>query len=432
MTTTKTKSLALPTSNSSGTKDDEPICEHGQYHVADLKLSNFFPPLVLSKFHQRWGEPNPFKETIGKLATGSQLNAAVGSATCDPDKIFFKQDTGIFQCVHEAWMNHWNLRTSPEDWWYPVASTVAKAVSSAAKRENSWDTDPKSTNDVRDLFVNHSGKDTISVSVEEYYIDDADYDAIFQQISEQLEEKIKIPEYVQCMVNDFSTTTMPSKIASEINLMSSLQEFFQYEIYFMGCGIRSIEMYGDQTDWDRLNQKLLSLQTLLEPIKHQIYLDKWFQHVSYVFQSLALTRKEPTNPEVKKFWSKIITKSKDKKYENTLYGMGQGRTHMVDAYDGWLIKFLTGEDVIKLEDIQDTKSLSGLNEVPVKVKMIWCDPPVSEEVKLLAGVFGFQLHDGKDSCNGVPSLQPVHMWSMLVRNDSQLTSCHDSHLKSQV
>lgn len=60
------------------------------------------------------------------------------------------------------------------------------------------------------------------------YIEEANYDDLFQQFSDQLEKSIKVPKFATVMQNDFSTTSGPHKIASQINLMGSLQEFFEY------------------------------------------------------------------------------------------------------------------------------------------------------------------------------------------------------------
>lgn len=275
---------------------------------------------------------------------------------------------------------------------------------------------------IRDMFVSHQGKETIAVEIPVRTLDEADYEQVFNQFSTELHGRIEIPEFTNKMQNDFSTTKRQHQIASQINLMASLQEFFEYEVIDFGCGLRAVEMYGEESAWDKLNQKLANIRAILEPIKDDIHIsDKWWDDVSNVFHNLALTRKDPSNPKVHKFWSEIITKTKDWEHKpGEFYGMGP-RTHRVKAYDGWLIKFLTGQDVIKVKHIQQhAEELSGLNQVPCKVSMTWCNPPISEQVQLTAGVMGFQFHKGECTSNGVPSLQPVHMWAMMIASDSKL------------
>ena len=48
--------------------------------------------------------------------------------------------------------------------------------------------------------------------------------------------------------------------------------------------------------------------------------------------------------------------------------------------------------------------------------MKYLDNPVSEESELTAGLMGFEVHE--NTFNGVPSVQPHHMWAMTLRPDS--------------
>ncbi|CAB9501545.1 expressed unknown protein [Seminavis robusta] len=409
----------------------------GSYYAVDMKLPWELPPSDPAKFCQAW-TPLSLEQRMKNLERSQEMSKkyeahregkvyrpdefAVGSSTCEQDQIFFKQDTGLWQCVHEAWMNHWNLRTSPDDWWHPVACRIAKAVASAAKEGRCGD---KTSQKIRDFFVTHQGKETISVHIDAQYLEDADYESVFQQFSSELEDRIKVPEYAELMQGDFTTTTANHKIASQINLMSSLKEFFEYKLVFMGCGIKAIEMYGNESDWGRLDEKLSALKKTIEPILGHLRLPRDFwEHASKVFQNLALTRKDPTNPEVIEFWSQVITKTQHWE-PGGFYGMGKGKKQ-VDAYDGWLVQFLTGQSVIRKRDV-GSESMSGLNAVPVKVEMTWCSPPVSEVTNVIGGTMGFQLHPGDRTSNGIPSLQPVHMWAMMIPGGSKIPRRGNNH-----
>jgi hypothetical protein len=65
----------------------------------------------------------------------------------------------------------------------------------------------------------------------------------------------------------------------------------------------------------------------------------------------------------------------------------------------------------------------------MKVTYKYLEPPKSEEVKLLAGIMGFQVH--KDTFNQVPSVEPNHMWA-IVKNfqvhRSQVPSVEPNHM----
>jgi hypothetical protein len=50
-------------------------------------------------------------------------------------------------------------------------------------------------------------------------------------------------------------------------------------------------------DWEKLNEKLTSIRKLLEPLEDKLHSESitsaWWDHVSFVFQNLALTLKAP-------------------------------------------------------------------------------------------------------------------------------------------
>merc|ERR1719464_2392274 len=59
-------------------------------------------------------------------------------------------DAGLLSTIYEAYGNHYNLRTGPEDWWYTIIQTVALAIDENSKNQ-----------EVRDFFVQHDGKKRI-------------------------------------------------------------------------------------------------------------------------------------------------------------------------------------------------------------------------------------------------------------------------------
>merc|ERR1711992_178794 len=75
-------------------------------------------------------------------------------------------DAGLLSTVYEAYGNHYNLRTGPEDWWFTIIQTVALAIDKNSKSEV-----------VRDFFVQHEGKKTLSVKVGagDLYVENIDY-----------------------------------------------------------------------------------------------------------------------------------------------------------------------------------------------------------------------------------------------------------------
>ena len=90
---------------------------------------------------------------FGKQATEEQLvvreNVGNRTATLGSEEWIYTNnaDCGLFAAVLTAYNKHYNLRTSPEDWWYVVARRVAIAIDQNSKKEK-----------VRKMFVEHEGK----------------------------------------------------------------------------------------------------------------------------------------------------------------------------------------------------------------------------------------------------------------------------------
>jgi hypothetical protein len=434
----------------------------GDHVLVDLKLDGRLKPMSATEFAKHAPKSMTSKHLVDScllvdesLSKGESRTHAIGSGRAD-DQIYYPGDLGLFGCVFEAWKNHWILRTRPEDWWNPIARRVAKAVDDAAKGESGEFGFPRRGSEkVRELFVSHEGKQNIAIDLPAYTIYDADYNDLFSAFGSQIENRIKCPEYASCMQNDFASSGPEHKISSQINLMASMQEFFTFEMCLMGCGLRGLEMAGSVEDWDSLSIKLKKLRDILKPIQDATRLrDEWWDSVLDVYQNLAHTRKNPNgDPAVAKFWINILMDTTGTKYVGG-GGSMPGEPVEVAAYDGWLIRFLTGNDKIIAEDLKNggakylRAKLSGWNEVPMKVSLTWCKPPVVDESTLVAGIVGYKLHNGGTSTKGssnrmisakhgssqqseegdddtdngdvVPSVEPHHMWAMLLAPSSPL------------
>jgi len=140
----------------------------------DLALPKDKKPTPVADFSYRG--PNTISQLVG-------AEYAIGSSDPDQQIYYEGQDLGLFAGVYEAWKNHWNLRTSPEDWWFPVACTVAKAIDKEAKKNEK----------VRQHFVNHEGKENICVDVDVFTIYEVNTEQFFSQIASQIKSRINVP-----------------------------------------------------------------------------------------------------------------------------------------------------------------------------------------------------------------------------------------------
>ena len=172
-----------------------------------------------------------------------------------------KHDAGLLSTVFVAYSNHYNLRTGPEDWWFTIVHMIASEIDQNSK-----------TDAVREFFVQHEGKKTLEVTVGAgpLNVDNINYDWLFNQFSKKIEQNINAPEYVQQMIPDFSTTTNIHRIVSQITLMASVQEFFEFRTRSRS-GIPAVEMKGTENDWINLGLKIKALRKTLEPLDDVLF-----------------------------------------------------------------------------------------------------------------------------------------------------------------
>lgn len=308
-------------------------------------------------------------------------------------QIYSQGDNGFFTSVLTAYNHHFNLRTSPDDWWYCVIRRVAMAIDENSKKQA-----------VREMFVDHEGQKELAVEVPATNIYDVDYSYFFDAISKEVSRNIKIPKYVDCVTADFSSTTLVTRMVSQITLMSSVQEFFKFTM-FLGCGIPGIEMTGNEEDWKKLLSKVKILRSLLKPIEKELGLkSSWWAVVTKVFKNLLETYRG--RPD-KTWWGHILTY----KQENGSFPQHQLLQRLTPTgYSGWIAEFLEGR-----VGLNEGNFKSGIVTVPLYIKGLGGP---DEKAALVAGMLGYTVHDG--IANNRASIQPFQGWALLLDEDSPL------------
>ena len=97
-----------------------------------------------------------------------------------------------------------SLKTENFAVWFSVIKRVACAIETNAEKTS-----------VRKMFVNHEGKKEIEVQVSDPTIYTVDYSWFFDEIAKKIEDNVRVPEFIDGMTADFSTTTPVQKIVSQ-------------------------------------------------------------------------------------------------------------------------------------------------------------------------------------------------------------------------
>jgi len=304
------------------------------------------------------------------------------------DRLFYYQDydKGFFNTVLSAYAHHWGLRTSPDDWWYTIVRRVAMAIDNNANKTS-----------VKDFFVDHEGKKELRVELGDSLYT-ADYTWFFQQMTNQVDKNIKKKEYVRTMRSDFGTSTSEHQIATNIAIMSSVQEFFQF-IGGIACGIPRVEMLGSLEDWQKLKTKFENLSNLLEDIKADIGLNgTWWQTAGDVFEKLLDTYQ---GRDTKEWWKRIIV---DESYDEFVVC---GFSPEV-GFSGWFMTDFLNQTF--------ADAPTGLTSAPLTIR----SEVAEEEGAVVAGINGFTVESetNKIAKKANTFIQAKHSWALLLNQNS--------------
>ena len=145
-----------------------------------------------------------------------------------------------------AFAHHRPLVLSPDMFWLLVTQGLALHVQANAEA-------------LREKFVLHDGKETITVRRDDFVKGDASnpWSEVFGEFSAQIKTMIGEENHAN-IVASFSTTSQIERAANEIVLMQTLQPYFDYSVSTL-CGIPSVSLEGTANDWGSLRQRVASL-----------------------------------------------------------------------------------------------------------------------------------------------------------------------------
>ena len=128
---------------------------------------------------------------------------------------------------------------TPDIIWYLITSGVCEFINRNAEK-------------FRHKLVDHEGKQKIVIETL-----DLNWPKIIDKFSQEIQNRTKT-KVASLILNDFNTTTKCSKIVSQIVMMDSFKNYFEYEFRCI-CGIPEIQVKGTQQDWIHLKDKMINL-----------------------------------------------------------------------------------------------------------------------------------------------------------------------------
>jgi hypothetical protein len=259
-------------------------------------------------------------------------------------KNFIQSNHGFVDAVRQAYSTHHNLIIRPDDVWIAIATQFAMFVE-------------KNGEELRDKFVNHSGKKELVVKeVSSLYT--ADYESLSMKMSQQIAENIKDPKVREWIIPNFSTTTNTDRVVGAMVLMASMKIYFDYK-FQLCCGLPSVTMLGTEADWVDVANRA---KKLIDYDNKEGYMKTWYKLLEPVLNNFVSSIRGKPNLE---WWNRCCT---------FLTG-GSGPRYL----SGWLNVFSVydnnGKWVANRREIQDTWS-------PKIIKSEW---PIIESNDLANG-----------------------------------------------
>jgi hypothetical protein len=153
---------------------------------------------------------------------------------------------GFLRTIHAAYAEHYPLVLSPDDVWLAITQGFAAHVNAHSE-------------ELRHLFVAHEGQAVIEVHRDMFIKGrpDNDWPGVFSEFSEKIGQHIG-EDKRSLLVSNFSLTGPVERAVSEIVLMDSMKNYFDYVVYTL-CGIPEVTLLGSLDDWQNIQERVNAL-----------------------------------------------------------------------------------------------------------------------------------------------------------------------------
>ncbi len=230
-----------------------------------------------------------------------------------------------------AYAHHMSVTLSPDMMWLLISQGFARYVNAHSE-------------EMRQQLVSHDGKmDLIVQSNEDLFSEKADWPTLISGFTAQIDRYTK-NDIAKTITADFTTTTPAERIASQITLMESVKEYFNYTVMSISCGIPSIAITGTPDDWRQVQEKTRKLEAYSG-------IGKWAQSLEPILQEFVYAAEGQPN---QKFWQDIVKKHRVKKLAG-----GGCSSEPPTKLNGWILKFFPDENGLTKNSVSHTTHMQS-------------------------------------------------------------------------
>ena len=294
----------------------------------------------------------------------------------------------LVSAVHCAFAGHRPLVLSPDIIWLTICQGFGHHVLSNAET-------------LRPHIVDFEGKQTIKIDSECWGSLD-DWRKMVGGFADRLESGVKheLADVLRC---DFSTSTVDTRVASQIVLMHAMQRYFAYQVLCI-CGIPRVTLRGTIDDWREIESRVRALA--------QYDLGWWTTPLSAIAQRFVETAE---GRPIRHFWQSIY-KPEEQYGDAVFHGwLGDLFPYLICGPDKIPDKRNTniGMSYQQREGVAPSSIPIGLCSVPVRMHGVIPE----QDRELVAGFVGVAQHPRLD-------LEAVIGWGVF-QPDAIVNMLHD-------
>ncbi|KAH7324751.1 hypothetical protein B0I35DRAFT_348921 [Stachybotrys elegans] len=179
----------------------------------------------------------------------------------------------------EAWAKHQHLVLRPDEIWFEILAQLNMYMAVHAE-------------DLRDLFVNHEGREKIEVQRDTWY------EAV-GAFSQEIQDRVKTNWLMDWIMPGFTTSSPDDEMTATVLMMGLMQYYFEFGISIT-CGLPRVTLLGDREDWERLLAKLDRLPEWgREPADYA-------NNLRPILRRFVQTFDEPESEAIRSFWAQIV------------------------------------------------------------------------------------------------------------------------------
>ena len=240
----------------------------------------------------------------------------IAKSFSDEEKFYtFTGKDVFFKTIVRAYAEHRPLVLSPDMVWVLISQGFARYVNAHSEQ-------------LRDQIVNHTEKMHLVVeSDKELLSEDADWEQMMSDFTARIEKNTK-GDIAQTITADFTTTGITERITSQITLMETLKDYFEYVVVYLACGIPTVTLTGTPQDWKKVLEKTKRLE------KYGI--GEWIQSLVPILTEFVKASEGKANQA---FWQGMVKKERIDKLAG-----GACDPRKPTALDGWILKFFPDEN----------------------------------------------------------------------------------------